>query len=147
MVIDGTKELVGSNTQAAQDIFIKSSKNLKLAVQILDAKLDPDGSVRARLEVPALQDSSQKADVYVVLALNRVVSQVKRGENTGREISHVAVVRQLVRVGAVGKGDAFQKDIRLRLREKFPPGGLRLVAFVQLPGPGAVLGANAVPLK
>ena len=147
MVIDGTKELVGSNTQAAQDIFIKSSKNLKLAVQILDAKLDPDGSVRARLEVPALQDSSQKADVYVALALNRAVSQVKRGENTGREISHVAVVRQLVRVGAIGKGDAFQKDIRLRLREKPPAGGLRLVAFVQLPGPGAVLGANAVPLK
>ena len=43
MVIDGTKELVGSNTQAAQDIFNKSSKNLKLAEQILDAKLDPHG--------------------------------------------------------------------------------------------------------
>ena len=147
MVIDGAKEVVGSNTQAAQDIFIKSSKNPKLAVQILDPKLDPDGSVRARLEVPSLQDPSQKADVFVALAFNRAVSQVKSGENTGREISHVSVVRQLVRVGTVGKGAAFQKDIRLRIREKLPAGGLRLVAFVQLPGPGPVLGASAAPLK
>ena len=146
MVIDGTNELVGSSTQAAQDIVVNSSKNPKLAVRILDAKLDPDGSVRARLEVPALQDS-QKADVYVALALNRAVSQVKRGENSGREISHVAVVRQLVRVGAVAKGAGFQKEIRLRIREKLPAGGLRLVAFVQFPGPGTVLGASAVPLK
>jgi hypothetical protein len=147
MVIDGTKEVVGSNTQAAQEILIKSSKNPKLAVHILDAKVDPDGSVRARLEVPALQESSQKADVYVALALNRAVSQVKRGENTGREISHVAVVRQLVRVGSVGKGGGFHKDIRLRIRETMPPDGLRLIAFLQSPGPGVVLGAAAVPLK
>ena len=147
MVIDGTKEVVGSNTQAAHDIFITSSKNPKLAVQILDVKLDPDGSIRARLEIPALQDSSQRADVYVAIALNHAVSQVKRGENRGREISHVAVERQLVRVGDIGKGAAFQKDIRLRIRETLPPGGLRLVAFVQSPGPGVVLGAAAAPFN
>jgi hypothetical protein len=148
MVVDGNQEFVGSNLHTAQEVLTKNSKNPKLAIQINDVKTDPDGTVRARIDVPALPEGLpvRDADVYVALALNHAVSQVKHGENEGREISHVAVVRELVRVGSIKRGTGVQKDIRLKVKPIPQSGGMRLIAFVQSPGPGAILGATLMEL-
>jgi len=50
-------------------------------------------------------------------------------------------VRNLVKVGGVEFGKAFSRDVSLKLPPGLAPRSLRVIAFVQEPGPGRVLGA------
>jgi hypothetical protein len=77
----------------------------------------------------------------VVLALNLAESQVDSGENSGRRLSHVGVVRSLTRIGSLEKGKSFGQDVSVRIPPGTDRGNLRLIAFVQEPGPGRVVGA------
>ena len=77
----------------------------------------------------------------MAVALNRVESEVLRGENSGKHLAHVAVVQELTRVGKLPKGKNFAQDVSVRLKPGTDTKNLRLVAFVQESGPGKVLGA------
>jgi hypothetical protein len=70
-----------------------------------------------------------------------VESQVLHGENGGRHLTHVAVVLQLTKVGKLPKGKSFSETIQLKLKPGTDPKNVRIVAFVQEPGPGRLLGA------
>jgi len=83
----------------------------------------------------------READVYVAVALNRAESQVARGENAGRKLSHTAVVKSIVKVGTVHKGKAFAQDLHIKLDPGVDSGNLRLIAFLQESGQGRVVGA------
>jgi hypothetical protein len=74
-------------------------------------------------------------------------SEVKAGENNGRKLSHVAVVQSLTKVGSLEKGKSFAQDVQVKLNSKADPGNLRVIAFVQEPGPGKVLGATLEHLQ
>jgi hypothetical protein len=79
--------------------------------------------------------------LFVGVALDHAETQVLRGENRGQHLTHVAVLRDLVRVGAVAPGAASRQSFSLELRPGVDGSALRIIAFVQRPGPGAVLGA------
>jgi hypothetical protein len=80
-------------------------------------------------------------DLYVGIALDRADTQVLRGENRGQHLTHVAVLRDLVRIGAVAPGAASRQSFSVELPPGLDASALRVVAFVQRPGLGAVLGA------
>ena len=77
----------------------------------------------------------------MAVALDRVESQVLHGENGGRHLTHVAVVQQITKIGKLQKGKSFGETIQLKLKPGTDPKNVRIVAFVQEPGPGRVLGA------
>jgi hypothetical protein len=85
--------------------------------------------------------ADRPCDLFVGVALDHADTQVLRGENRGQHLTHVAVLRDLVRVGAVVPATASRQPFSLKLRPGRDGSALRVVAFVQLPGPGAVLGA------
>lgn len=153
MVVDGNVEFVGSDQAAAQQAIRKSSQDPKVAVRIESATLAADGNVQAQIRIePGSVQPLKDGDVYVALALNRAVSQVKRGENEGRELAHAAVVTDLQRIGTLKQNETFTKEVRLRTKKSThanPPGadGLRLVAFVQSAKNGPVLGATMKKLQ
>jgi hypothetical protein len=70
-----------------------------------------------------------------------VESQVLHGENGGRRLTHVAVVQQLTKIGRLERGKSFGEDVPLKLKPGTNPNNVRIVAFVQEPGPGRLLGA------
>jgi len=76
------------------------------------------------------------------VALDRVESQVLHGENGGHHLTHVAVVQQLTKIGKISKGKAFSQDVQLKLKPGTDPKNVRLVVFVQQPGPGKLFGAG-----
>jgi hypothetical protein len=96
--------------------------------------------LRARIDTDANSDK-HNAEVFVVVALDHVESQVLRGENGGRHLTHVAVVQQMTKVGKMPKGKSFGEDVQLKLKPGTDPKNIRLVAFVQESGPGKLLGA------
>jgi hypothetical protein len=143
MVVDGTSEFVGSNAALADNAFAKALVRPKLTVRLSGVALGVKNIIQAHLEASALPASFglREADVYVAVALNRAESQVSHGENAGRTLAHTAVVRNIVKVGTIHQGQAFAQDVQVKLDSGTDPQNLRLVAFVQEPGLGRVIGA------
>jgi hypothetical protein len=141
MIVDGTTEFVGNSLEEAEKAFGQATATAKIPVHISDVKLDGN-LLRAHIEAGAPATQSHKADVIVAVALNHAESQVAAGENSGRRLTHVAVVRALVKEGSIAPGQSFSKDVAVKLEKALDPTQLRVIAFVQEPGPGRILGAT-----
>jgi hypothetical protein len=140
MVADGEFEFLGSNRQRANQAFEKAGALTKVAVRVASVKIE-NGKLGAHIETDPLP---APAEVFVALALDHAQSQVLHGENGGHRLGHVAIVRKLVRIGETKKGDAFSRDVTLDVGASEGP--YRLVAFVQEPSQGRVLGATMTAL-
>jgi hypothetical protein len=143
MVVDGTTEFVGNDSRLASQACEKARGAEKIPVRISAASLEDPGMLQAHVEIDPLPESfkARKAEVYVVVALNHAESQVLRGENEGRRLTHVAVVQSLTRIGSMEKGKSFGQDVRIKLDRRTDSANLRVIAFAQESGPGPVLGS------
>lgn len=139
IIIDGTHELKPQNPQVVKETLEKAAATPKLPVRIGDVTASGE-NLRTHIETDANTDD-RKADVYVAVALDHFESQVLKGENGGKKLEFVAVVQQLTKVGKLQKGKSFAEDVQLKLKPGTDPKNLRIIAFVQEPGPGKMLGA------
>lgn len=126
MVVDGSREFVGSDARAA-DAAIRTARP-KVPVQ-----LQSDGSGGVRVSIA---ESANSGDVLIAFARNEAASAVSAGENRGRKLHHVAVVREIRTAGELKPGAQFEKRITLPA----DPANLRVIAWVQEHGQGRVLG-------
>src|ERR1700687_1041794 len=117
MVVDGTSQFTGSDAALANKAFATALTKPKIPVRLSSISLGATNVLLAHLETGALQESFglRDADVYVSVALNRAESQVSGGENSGRKLSHTAVVKSIVKVGRLRKGQPFAQDVQLKL--------------------------------
>jgi hypothetical protein len=127
----------------ADKAFAKALNRPKISLRLSSVSLEPDHTLRARVDAEAMPSSfgQPEAEVYLALALNRAESHVSGGENGGRTLAHVAVVRDLVKVGPLKHDSGFSRDVRLKLDAGLDTHNLRVIAFVQEPKQGKVLGA------
>jgi hypothetical protein len=142
MVVNGAIELQDSSLAQVKQAFLHAAKDQQIPVIIgvpeiegnspsmLHAHIDIDGSA-----------SKRGADVFAALALDHAESRVLGGENSGRRLMHAAVALEIVHIGKLEKGKTFSQDFQTRLKPGVDPKNLRLIVFVQEPGPGEVLGA------
>jgi hypothetical protein len=144
MVVDGAGGFVGTSQTKADAAFKKALNSTKVNVQLSSVTVDSADALRAHVEVPALSAGigRSNAEVYVAIALDHVESQVSAGENNGRRLTHTAVVQNLTKIGSVRREQGLIKDIQLKLTSRMNSGSLRLVAFIQEPDQGRVLGAT-----
>jgi len=148
MVVDGTTEFVGNNSRLATQAVQKALVQQKVPVRLSNISLESSKLLRAHVEAGALPEASKaiKADVYLVIALNHAESQVLRGENSGRKLTHVGVVQSLTKIGSLEPGKGFAKNVQVKVDSKSDPTNLdmtnlRVIAFVQQAGQRQVLGA------
>jgi hypothetical protein len=142
IIVDGISEMPANDAQQINKIFQEASAEPRVAVRLDDVSVDaahPD-ILRARVETDANVEK-HNAEVYVAVALDHVESQVLHGENEGHHLTHVAVVQQITKVGKLPKGKSFDETVQLKLKPGTDPKNVRVVAFVQEPGPGKLLGA------
>jgi hypothetical protein len=141
-IVDGTSEMQPDNPQQVGKIFHEATAAPKVPVRIGEVSVDAGSPyvLRTRIEVDG-NSNQNNADVYVVVALDRVESQVLHGENGGRHLTHVAVALELTKIGSLQKGKSFGETVQLKLKPGTDPRNVRIVAFVQEPGPGKLLGA------
>lgn len=135
MVVDGTFEFIGSHTTRAAKV-LDEARALPVVPLRLSAVKVEDGKVSAHVDTDALPE---KAEVWAAVALDHAESQVNGGENAGHHLEHVAIVRDLVKLGKAHKGDSFSKDFTIRLHTASQ--AARLIVFAQEPGEGRILGA------
>ena len=146
MVVDGTAQFTGSESETAKQEIEKARSRQNVEVSISDVSFQ-SGVVRARVHADRLADSGRSAEVLVALALNHAESQVLRGENSGRHLSHAGVVRQLVKAGSVDQARAFEGEVKLKLAHPGDAANLRVIAFVQQSGQKQILGAAVQKLE
>ena len=142
MVVDGAVEFVGSDSRLASQAVQKALAAPKVAIRISGVSLDASKTLQAHIDTDALPENSKvrKADVYLVVALNHAESQVLRGENGGRRLTHVGVVQSLTKIGSIEAGKTFSQDVHIKLDSRTDPANLRVIAFIQQPGQAQVLG-------
>ncbi len=141
IIVDGTTELRGDQQQMFQALRkdVSAPKiSLRLDSVSADGKTPPD--LKGHIDIEPSPEK-HNADVYVAVALAHAESQVASGENSGKHLSHIDVVQQIKKVGKLDKNNHFSQDFQLKLQPGTDPNNIRVVAFVQEPGPGRVLGA------
>ena len=132
MVVDGTAQFVGSNAQALLAALQAASERLKQPLSIENARWD-HGMVG--FSVHGAGTPGER--LVAVLAADATHTEVTRGENAGRTLHHVAVVRAIKDF----KGDAMDgRPLKLEGRG-LPDGPVRLVVFAVDEKTGHTLGA------
>jgi hypothetical protein len=143
VIVDGKNELQLNNTQKMSQVLLNAVKAPQIPVSLGAITVEGNSPAVLRVHIEANGTSEKRnADIYAAVALDHAESQVLHGENGGHRLSHVAVVEQLNKIGKLEKGKVFSQDIQENLKPGMDPRNLRLVVFVQEPGPGSVLGAS-----
>jgi hypothetical protein len=144
MVVDGDMELVGSDEWRAIRVIKNVSKTAKLPVVLSSIHREGDNKLAVHVEVgPSISPGrAAPAQVLIALADNSDQSSVRGGENSGRILKHVAVVRGLTLVGTIDSAAMFSKDVKVNA-EKVDQRNMRIIAIVQETGVGRVLGVGS----
>jgi len=136
MVIDGRSELVE-----------EASRRPKASVELTLAAAGR-GDLPLHIVVRGLSPATpgDTAEVLLAVTEDRLASDVKRGENAGRQLGHTAVVRELIVVGTMQTGAPFEADRALHLKSDWKRDALHAVAFVQEKKSRKVLGVVRIGL-
>jgi hypothetical protein len=149
MVIDGGDGFVGTDIDAARRAIEHA-----VAMPHGDMRVgtDPQSSDKSKfavvieirkLPVPADDDP---ADLLVAVTEDGLRTEVKRGENHGRTLTHAAVVREMVTVAPVtGAGGPVRAT--LRMDADWRRDALKIVAFVQQRRSRRVIATAALPIE
>lgn len=149
MVVDGRAELVGSDAGTARREIAKAARERKAKVAVARESDSSRMRVRVRVRVEALPASGPGDVAEVVLAVveDDLHTQVPRGENSGRRLSHTAVVRRLEVIGSLeAAGQLFERRVEVSAEPGWNRAKLRAVAFVQERMSRRILGAARVAL-
>jgi hypothetical protein len=144
MVVDGREELNGADERAARRIVAKASEAPKATIAISIK----NGVAEINVSNVHTVRHAKNARLWLAITEDNAVTEVKRGENGGRTLRHVAVVRSLLDVGSFRLRN---DDLHATKAFTVPPGAdnknLKLVAFLQEEGTRRVLGAALTGLQ
>jgi hypothetical protein len=135
LIIDGHAQLVGSDYRAATAAIEAAARQPKIPLRL---SIVPDrasrssaASVVAALAIEGARVANT-ADVFVAVIEDGLVTQVRAGENNGRQLRHSAVVRVLDRAGTVQAGGTPWSTVRtIRISAGWTRTSLRVAAFAQ----------------
>jgi hypothetical protein len=135
-VVDGAEQVAGNDPQKLTLEIVHAAKVPKVAVQLADVHLAADGSVSFSVKATP----GHKANLVAAVAEDATQSQVVRGENAGKTLRYVAVVRAYKEFGSNSlDGRPLHlagSDLRRAEKDDEP---LRLVVFLSNTSNGHVL--------
>lgn len=142
MVVDGQFEFVGSDRIAAARAINSASAAKKGHIDIGNAAWRGD-TLTAEVHLGQLPPELRNATLYAALADAADTSQVAGGENSGRTLKHVSVVRVLQPLGQPAALAGAGSTVQLTLPDHGKHGQMQLVIFAQQPHLGPVVGVAA----
>ena len=141
IVVNGKQEFVGSE-EAILRTAIKTNLEHGVAAQL---SITPLQTEKNAVNFQYHASEANHTNLSVAIVQKMAETQVKRGENRGRTLSHIQVVRKLSSIELKGKDSG---SIRVALPEGVPVQDLEIVAFLQEPSNGNILAAtkSAIPM-
>lgn len=143
IILDGNAELKPSDPQQVNQSLAAAAGKPMIPLRIESARVGAGSPavLTGRIEADG-SGQKKNADVFVAVALDKTLTDVLAGENDGRKLENIAVVKEIVKVGKLEKGRSYDQPFSIRLWPHADPSNLRVVVFVQESGPGRVLGAG-----
>ena len=125
MVVDGRVAFVGSDVNALRAAVerAKSEPHGTIEIHVEPGK---DGAIGVSLAIAGVMPSG-RADVFLAVTEDHLRTDVQRGENKGRTLTHAAVVRRLESLGDVK--EKIRADVHIA--RDWHRENLHIVAFVQ----------------
>jgi hypothetical protein len=143
MVVDGHSEFVGSSEGEALRAIGSASQTPKPAVHL---KWVDGGMLAIAVDPLTSAKPGEVSQVYLAVTENMLRSDVKQGENAGRELDHDGVVRTLTAVGKVSAGSTgFSSTVAAPAAHDWNRSNLRAVVFVQEQHSRRVIAVDAIP--
>ncbi|QHS51037.1 thioredoxin family protein [Edaphobacter sp. 12200R-103] len=139
MVVDGATQFLGSDSSKAFAVISQAAQKEKIRLT-LSAPVVNGRTVAGSVSVQDGAASLPHGDLYAVLIQPSASTEVKGGENGGKQLSHVSVARAFARVGKIGDLSHGPVDFKITAPAEADPAGMRLILFAQLPSQGAVRG-------
>jgi hypothetical protein len=144
MVVDGQTAFVGSDVEAARRAIERAAATPHGLVK-LQLESPVANRVTVSVTVTGLPERTDAADVIVALIEDGLRSDVKRGENKGRTLTHAAVVREMTTAGEVTDGGtAVRAD--MKIGQDWRRERMKVVAFVQERKSRRILATASAPL-
>jgi hypothetical protein len=137
MVVDGSSQFVGSDASRARQAIVQA------ALRPSGAEVELSAVAADKLAVLVKSAPAISGEVMMAVTEDNLKSNVRAGENGGKELHHAAVVHELRSLGRLTNG-SFERMIPLNLDKNWKREDVRIVVFVQETGTGAIDGAAAV---
>jgi hypothetical protein len=137
MVVDGQTEFVGSNDASAKKAIAEAAQKPKALVTVT-------GSDKLTVNVEQVP-GAVNADVLLAITESGLRSDVRSGENSGRQLNHTGVVRQLTVLGQTHSG-SFSAQASPQISADWNRANLQVVVFVQDRKTKRILGAASLKL-
>jgi hypothetical protein len=155
MVVDGRAEFVGSDASAARKAIEKTLAAPHGVVKVDVARplqtSSPQGDVTVvhvsvtASDLPAMP-RGDRGDLVLLLTESGLTTDVKRGENHGKVLTHAPVVRILTTIGHVdGGATSLSATADVPLDRLWQRDHLAFVAFVQQVRDRTILASASVP--
>jgi hypothetical protein len=141
VVVNGSEEFVGSQEPSIRKAISNGLQDVPTAQLTLDDIRLDNGKVTWRYQT---RNAGHHTSLLAAIVQQSATSQVKAGENSGRTLSHVQIVRQLqvVKVKATGSGAG-----NLPLPAGVGTSDEEIIAFLQDDDNGHIIAATRSPLK
>jgi hypothetical protein len=140
MVVDGNRQFVGGNLGEAQKAVTEAVKSPKAEIELAVS----DDKLKVKISnLPA----HSFANVFLAIAENDLSTDVKRGENGGKILTHTAVVRNFKTIGSITAEDkGFETETIFQTPAAWKRKNLKLVVFVQEEEKSKIIGVSQVKL-
>ena len=151
MIVDGRAEFPGGQSSKAFETIAQAAREPKAEVSLARGagETDTDDALRLSVRVvrlPKLSDGDT-ADVLLAVTESGLSSDIARGENAGRRLTHVGVVRALTKIGTLNAATPpFAADTTVALDKSWRRETLRAVVFLQERASRRVVGAASLKL-
>jgi hypothetical protein len=151
MVVDGQNEFVGSRTGQARSIIEQAGTRKKTEVTLSAAEGSKgEKGEKFHVTVGAIPNlsSGDTPEVWMAITETGLHSKVSGGENSGEDLRHAAVVRQMWKIGAAKEPGAtsFSSDVEVKIERSWKRENTRVVVFVQGKKGKRILGAETYRL-
>lgn len=134
----GTPQLVVDGRHAVWGVDADNlTRVLKTPRSDVPLSLERNGSGDLIVKTPA-RDDRETYDVYVVGYLPQAVTHIGKGENAGRTLTEVNVVRYIRKIG---QSSSAAGEWKISL-SSLPSDASHVVVFLQKPNNGAIVGAQ-----
>jgi len=127
LVIDGRAELIGSDRKKALSAIQAALREPKAPIEISVSRENDAASLHVSAK-PIKETGSRT--LFAIVVREKATSQVVRGENEGRRLSHVSVAESVQEIGKWKSGEALNCDVSLGVREN-GGGPRRVIVFAQ----------------
>ncbi len=148
LVVDGAFQGVASDEAGVRRMLQIAARQPRGSMNVSLAPTASGLSVTLQIELPPTLSRKGAADIVIAVTEDGLTTQVKRGENGGRTLSHSAVVRTLTTAGQVGaKERTMRVTSAVPLKSTWARKHLRVVAFAQEQRSRHIIAAASAPVR